>query len=390
MHAATKPALRLRRLTLTDFRNYAGLRLEVARPICVLCGPNGAGKTNLLEAISLLAPGRGLRGATFQDLLRRGEASDWAVAGEIEGPQGQSSLGTGWKSDPEAGEEANGSGRSVRIDGEAQRGSGALGLHMRLLWLTPAMDRLFAGSAGDRRRFLDRLVMAFDAAHGTRVSNFEKLLRERNRLLAERPSEASWLAGVEQQAAESGVAVAAGRLAAVAALSDYLQDRAGTPQNSGFPWADIAVEGEIEARLASSPAVQVEDDYRRLLHASRAIDRRAGRTTIGPHLSDLLVTHGPKGVEARLCSTGEQKALLIGIVLAHARAVRTAFDGWAPILLLDEVAAHLDEERRSGLFAEIERIGSQAWMTGTDLSTFAPLGGRAEFLSVKDGRVLSP
>jgi len=388
MAAVPHNALRLRRLTLTAFRNYADLRIEVERPVAVLHGPNGAGKTNLLEAISLLAPGRGLRGAAFADLLRRDGGTAWAVAGEVEGPSGPATLGTAWQAGGDA-EDANGQGRSVRIDGRAEKGSGALGTHMRLLWLTPAMDRLFAGPAGDRRRFLDRLVMAFDPAHGSRVLAFEKLLRERNRLLAERPSEASWLDGVERQAAEAGVAVAAARLAAVAALSGHLERGREVGGETGFPWAAIAVEGEIEARLGVGPALQVEDHYRRLLRASRAIDQRAGRTCVGPHRSDLLVTHGPKGVEARLCSTGEQKALLIGMVLAHARAVRAEFEGWAPILLLDEVAAHLDEERRIGLFAEIERIGGQAWMSGTDLAAFAPLGTRADYLSVKDGRVLS-
>ena len=381
-------ALKLRRLTLTDFRNYARLRVEADGLPVVLCGPNGAGKTNLLEAISLLAPGRGLRGAAFEDLARRGNGATWAVAGEMDGPVGAVQLGTGWRREPEgeAGP-ANGSGRMVRIAGQAQKGSGALGQHVRALWLTPAMDRLFMGPAADRRRFLDRLVMAFDPEHGSRILALDKALKERNRLLADRRPDGAWLDGIEQQAAESGVAIAAARLAAVAALAGFLGERPAGEIGNAFPWAEVRVEGSLEDRLSDVPAVQAEDEYRTRLRESRKVDQQAGRTTVGPHRSDLVTIHGPKGVEARLCSTGEQKALLIGIVLAHARAVRAEFEGWAPLLLLDEVAAHLDEHRRAGLFAAIGELGCQAWMTGTDAEMFRGMEGKAEFWRLEEGAV---
>ncbi|MGE0213485.1 MAG: DNA replication/repair protein RecF [Parvibaculaceae bacterium] len=381
-------ALKLRRLTLTDFRNYARLRVEADGMPVVLCGPNGAGKTNLLEAISLLAPGRGLRGVAFEDLARRGNGATWAVAGDVEGPIGAVQLGTGWRREPEGlPGPGTASGRTVRIEGLPQKGSGALGQHVRALWLTPAMDRLFTGPAADRRRFLDRLVMAFDPEHGSRILAFEKALKERNRLLTERRPEAAWLDGIEQQAAESGVAVAAARLAAVSALSAFLGEAQARAQGNAFPWAEIRIEGDLEMRLSEAPAVQVEDEYRRRLRESRGIDQQAGRTTAGPHRSDLVTVHGPKGAEARFCSTGEQKALLVGIVLAHARAVRSEFEGWAPLLLLDEVAAHLDEEHRAGLFAAVGELGCQAWMTGTDAAMFRPLQGKAEFWRLDEGVV---
>jgi DNA replication and repair protein RecF len=371
-----KPAA-LTRLTLTDFRNYPGLRLNTRGGPVVLTGANGAGKTNLLEAISLLAPGRGLRGAAFEDLARIDGATAWAVASEIEGPSGTTQLGTAWSSAAPA--------RQVRVGGNVQKSSGAFSAHLRILWLTPAMDRLFIGPASDRRRFLDRLVIAFDPEHGARVLAFDKLMRDRNRLLCDGAPDPAWLAGLEQGMAEAAVAMAAARAAALEALQGFIGEMSAAHDASSFPWARLEIEGDLEARVRHSPAVQVEDKYRRLLAESRKGDQAAGRCLNGPHRSDLVVVHGPKGAEARICSTGEQKALLIGLVLAHARAVRSACDGWAPILLLDEVAAHLDEDRRIGLFAELEELGVQAWMTGTDARLFEPLEHRAEFFRVGDG-----
>ena len=369
----------LTRLTLTDFRNYPDLRLDTGGGCVVLTGSNGAGKTNLLEAISLLAPGRGLRGAPFEDLARVGGAAGWAVASHIDGPSGATTLGTAWTNGAAA--------RQVEIGGEAHKSSGAFSDHVRILWLTPAMDRLFTGPAGDRRRFLDRLVVAFDPEHGGRVIAFDKLMRDRNRLLCEASPDPSWLASLEQGMAEAGVAIAAARVAALDALRGFVGEMAAARTQSAFPWAGLEIAGDLEARVRHRPAVQSEDEYRRLLGDSRRSDRAAGRCLNGPHRGDLAVVHGPKAAEARICSTGEQKALLIGLVLAHARAVRAACGGWAPIVLLDEVAAHLDEERRLGLFAELEELGVQAWMTGTDARLFEPLAGRAEFFSVSDGRV---
>jgi DNA replication and repair protein RecF len=372
--------LAIRKLTLTDFRNYAGLRLRVPASLVALAGPNGAGKTNILEAISLLAPGRGLRTAPFGELARHGGAPSWAVAAELETAEGLTSIGTGWSGQSEAGD---GGGRLVVIDGEVQKTAGALGSHVRLLWLTPAQDRLFAGPASDRRRFLDRLVAAFDPEHATRAAVFERLMRERNLLLEDLRPDAAWLASLEAQMAEAAVAISAARLVGLDALRTHiLQARS----ESSFPWAEVAVEGEIEALVAAKPAVQVEDEYRRILHDSRGLDRAAGRSLRGPHRSDLAVVHGPKGMPAGQCSTGEQKALLIGLVLAQARAVK-AEAGVAPLLLLDEVAAHLDRARRGSLLEALAALGSQSWMTGTDAQLFEAIGRNGAVFAVEDGTV---
>ena len=373
------PRLAITRLTLTDFRNYAGLRLSSDAELVALTGANGAGKTNILEAISLLAPGRGLRGAAFEELSRQGGPASWAIAAEVETADGPVSLGTGWSGQSEAGD---GGGRLVVIDGEVQKGSGALGLYMRLLWLTPAQDRLFAGPASDRRRFLDRLVAAFDPEHAARVLVFEKVMRERNLLLAETRPDTAWLGSLEAQMAEAAVAISAARLVGLEALQTHIGE--GRSESS-FPWAEIALEGEIEALVAHKPAVQVEDEYRSILRDSRGLDRAAGRTLRGPHRSDLGVVHGPKRMAAAQCSTGEQKALLIGLVLAQARAVK-GMAGVAPILLLDEVAAHLDRARRKSLIEALRALGSQSWMTGTDAELFEAIGGEGALFHVEDGQ----
>ena len=373
------PRLAITRLTLTDVRNYAGLRLASHAQLVALTGANGAGKTNILEAISLLAPGRGLRGAAFEELSRQGGPASWAIAAEVETPHGPVSLGTGWSGQSEAGD---GGGRLVVIDGEVQKGSGALGSYMRLLWLTPAQDRLFAGPASDRRRFLDRLVAAFDPEHAARVLVFERVMRERNLLLAETRPDTAWLGSLEAQMAEAAVAISAARLVGLEALETHIGE--GRSESS-FPWAEIALEGEIEALVAHKPAVQVEDEYRSILRDSRGLDRAAGRTLRGPHRSDLGVVHGPKQMAAAQCSTGEQKALLIGLVLAQARAVK-GMAGVAPILLLDEVAAHLDRARRKSLIDALRALGSQSWMTGTDAELFEAIGGGGALFHVEDGQ----
>ena len=371
--------LALTRLTLTNFRNYSGLRLDVAARLIALSGPNGAGKTNLLEAISLLTPGRGLRGASFDELANLGNANSWAIAAEVKTPHHEVKLGTGWSM--AAGEADGPAGRLVLIDGHLQKGSGALGDHMRMLWLTPAMDRLFAGPAGDRRRFLDRLVATFDPEHSSRVAVFEKVMRERNLLLQEPRADAVWLASLEAHMAEAAVAIAAARLAAVEALQKHIQE---SRSDSAFPWGLISIDGEIEILVAAMPAVRAEDEYRRMLADSRFPDRAAGRALKGTHRSDFIVVHGPKSMPAGQCSTGEQKALLIGLILAQARAVK-AVANVAPVLLLDEVAAHLDRQRREGLFAALEALGSQAWMTGTDGHLFEGLGRGAQCFHVEAG-----
>ena len=374
------PTLAIRRLTLTEFRNYAALRLETGARLVALAGANGAGKTNILEAISLLAPGRGLRGASFDELPRQGGSGSWAIAAELETEHGPVGLGTAWNGQPEGGD---GGSRQVVIDGEPQKGSGALGDYMRLLWLTPAQDRLFAGPGSDRRRFLDRMVTAFDPEHAARITVFEKVMRERNLLLEEARPDPAWLTSLEAHMAEAAVAISAARLVGLEALQTHIGEGRET---SSFPWAEVAVEGEIEAFVAEKPAVQVEDEYRRILRDSRGLDRAAGRTLRGPHRSDLAVLHGPKQMAAGQCSTGEQKALLIGLVLAQARAVK-AGTGVPPILLLDEVAAHLDRVRRRSLLEALEALGSQSWMTGTDASLFEAIGETGAIFHVEDGRV---
>ena len=377
----------INRLTLSDFRNYESLRLETGGLSVILTGDNGAGKTNLLEAVSMFVPGRGLRGAAFDDIARRGCASGWAVAADTMGPQDETALGTAWRPPADHRRGTGASGRQVRIKGELQKGSGSLGDYVRVVWLTPAMDRLFAGPGGDRRRYLDRLTLAFDPHHNSRSLAFEKLMRERNRLLSEGRPDPIWLSGIEEQLAEAAVAVAAARAAALEALQGFIGQMNGAGSTLTFPRAELAINGDLEDKLGQIPAVQVEDEYRKLLHDSRGRDQQAGRTLSGPHRSDLLVVHSATGVEARLCSTGEQKALLIAIILAHARAVKAAFDGWAPVLLLDEIAAHLDSERRAGLFAEVEALGSQAWMTGTDQSLFEAAPGKMTKYTVASGTV---
>ena len=386
---AFTPKLQLTSLTLTGFRNHAATRVEPSSGLIALCGHNGAGKTNVLEAISLLMPGRGLRGAPYEDLIQAGRAqAAWAVSATVENDGLETRLGTAWQlREPAADPAMPASAREVRIDGQVQRSAGALAGHLRMLWLTPAMDRLFAGPASDRRRYLDRLTAVFDAGHGTRVNALERLLRERNRLLAEDRLQARWLDSVEAQLAEAAVAVAAARNNAMAIVAGFVEQAREGRRESAFPWAEVTVSGELEQQLNQRPAVQIEDEYRTLLADSRGLDRAAGRTLRGPHRSDLLVVHGPRAMEARLCSTGEQKALLLGLVLAQARAVRDTFEGAAPLLLLDEVAAHLDAARRAALMDELLELGSQTWMTGTDRHLFEAASGGIEVFEVADGQV---
>lgn len=377
----TKPSpISIERLALTDFRNYAAVAFEVRAGPVVLTGPNGAGKTNLLEAISLLAPGQGLRRTPYDELARKDGGGGWAVAARVHGRQGTADLGTGLVENA-GGERA---GRAVRIDGRPARGSGALARHLDLLWLTPAMDGLFTGPASERRRFLDRLVLCFDEAYGARVNRFELAMRNRNRLLAEGVRDAARFEGFEIIMAETGVAIAAARREAVRALCCVIAENRAEIETA-FPWANVAVPGTLEKDLEDRAALDVEEAYLATLAQGRERDRAAGRTLEGPHRSDFVVVHGPKDRPAGACSTGEQKAILIGLVLAHAELLARRHGGTAPILLLDEVAAHLDETRRSALFGELLRLGAQAWMTGTDQRAFEPLEGAAEFWHVEDG-----
>jgi DNA replication and repair protein RecF len=370
------------RVQLTDFRNYASLSLSVGPAPVVLTGANGSGKTNLLEALSLLTSGQGLRRAPYPELARVGRPS-WAVAARLVTPLGPVDLGTGLS--PEAG--AGRGGRIVRIDGETQPGSGALADHVEMVWLTPAMDGLFTGPASDRRRFLDRLISGLDPNYRSLLGQFERAMQQRNRLLADEVRDTARFEGFERIMAEAGVAVAAARVVAVAELSSAIGARRDASHGTLFPWAELALVGTLEAALAARAAIDVEDDYGSLLARERERDRAAGRTLEGPHRSDLMVGHGPKEMPAKVCSTGEQKALLVGLVLAHCDLVGQRRDGLAPILLLDEIAAHLDPLRRAALFEEVVTLGSQAWMSGTDPDAFAALQNRAQFHRVEEGRV---
>lgn len=352
--------------------------MNCGQRLVALTGPNGAGKTNLLEAVSLLTPGRGLRRAAHADIAQIDGNGSWAVAAEIEGALGEAALGTGVEPD-----ENEGAARRCRINGAPASGPSAFADHLRVVWLTPAMDGLFTGPAGDRRRFLDRLVLAVDPAHGTRVNAFERALRSRNRLLEEGARDPRWLDAVEHETAELAVSVAAARIETVARLAGLIEE---TKADTGvFPHAEILLGGWMEEKIASGSAADAEDAYRMRLRDLRARDRAAGRTTEGPHASDLSVRHGLKQMPANLCSTGEQKALLLGLVLAHARLV-TRLSGATPVVLLDEVAAHLDPERRAALYGVLEDLGAQSFMTGADIALFDDLGPNSAVFSIGPGR----
>lgn len=365
------------RVTLSDFRCYAHLRLEADLRPTVLTGPNGAGKTNLIEALSFLTPGRGLRRAKLGDVTRReaGAEAGWAVAATVHTPTGPVEVGTG--REPGSGER-----RVVRIDGETARSQVALAGVASAVWLTPAMDRLFVEGASARRRFLDRLVFGLDPAHAARATAYENALRQRARLLKEtRRADPAWLAALEGTMAETGIAVAAARRDMVARLARVCAEAEGP-----FPRAVPTLAGTVEDWLDDVPALEAEGRLRRALSASRGLDAHTGGAAEGPHRSDLLVRHADKDLPAAQCSTGEQKALLIALVLAQAR-IQTVARGWAPLLLLDEVVAHLDETRRHALFDAACALEAQVWMTGTDQSLFTGLGERGQFFRVQDATV---
>jgi len=372
----------IRRLTLANFRSYHAAQVELAGPgPVVLTGANGAGKTNLIEAISLLAPGRGLRRATTEELAFSEGDGAWAVSAETEGMLGLATLGTGI--DPPVGEDS-GSTRKCRIDRESVGSAAAFADHLRVVWLVPAMDPMFNGPASERRRFLDRLVLAVNAQHSSRVAALERSLRSRNRLLEDAHSDSHWLDAIEHETAEVAVAVAAARAETVDRLAGALAAaRSSAPE---FPRAEIALDGWMEKLLPDHKAIEVEDRYRALLKANRARDAAAGRTLDGPHLSDLAVTHAGKGIAASDASTGEQKALLIRLVLAHAGLIKE-MTGFAPLLLLDEIVAHLDPARRAALYDALANLGAQVWMTGADPAAFGDIVGRAQVFEVRGGMV---
>jgi len=377
------------RLVVTDFRCYERAELEADRRPVVLTGPNGAGKTNLLEALSFLAPGRGLRQAKLVEVDRRRAggpaatpaARPWAVAVRIAGPAGESDIGTG--RDGEA-EERGRERRLLRIDGAPYRSLAALAERLAVLWLTPQMDGLFLDGRSARRRFLDRLVLCFDPGHAGRLNAYDQAGSERMRLLrGEGPAaEPGWLDALEQQIAEQGIAVAAARLHLVERLNATLAAAGGA-----FPEPALGLAGEVESWLGEMPALAAEERLRGRLAAGRALDGEVGRAHLGPHRSDLLVRFAATGMPAADCSTGEQKALLIAILLGQARLM-AAERNRAPLLLLDEVAAHLDDGRRRALFDALLELGVQAWLTGTDRNLFAAFGGQAQVFAVSDARIV--
>ncbi len=378
---------KIRHMTLTDFRSYP--MLDVAfdgRPV-TLTGENGAGKTNILEALSLLGPGRGLRGARLSELARLEGTGGWAVSLRLNDGGRDHNL------DAEDDELALGVGaiahapdrRVCRIEGQNASGPSAFISYLRFLWLTPAQDRIFMEGASDRRRFFDRMVSAHDAGFSQLTNAYELAMRQRQKLLETGNRDDGWLSALECQMAENGVAIADARRAMAVLLVG--QDVAGA--DGVFPAADISLEGDIEAALTHRPAIDVEDDFAARLKYQRGLDRDAGRALYGVHRSDLVVGHRRKARPARLCSTGEQKALLIGLVLANAKALaekrQSCHDRAAFILLLDEIAAHLDEERRACLFDILDGLGFQVFMTGTDRSLFTAWGERAQHFTVADG-----
>lgn len=374
-------ASRIQRLTLTHFRNYRAASLVVRGDMVVLIGPNGAGKTNCIEAISFLSPGRGLRRATLDDVADNQGDGSWAVSAEVAGALGLATLGTGI--DPPAGENAA-TARRCRIDREPVSSATAFGDHVRMVWLTPAMDQLFMGAVSERRRFFDRLVLAIDSDHSGRVAALDRSLRSRNRLLEDRNHDTHWLDAIERETAELAVAVAAMRGQTLTRLAAMLHARA---RDSAFPSAQIMLDGWMENALVNEPATAVEDRYRQSLRDNRGRDAAAGRTLDGPHLTDLTVVYAPKAMPARDASTGEQKALLIGLVLAHAQLV-AEMTGITPLLLLDEIVAHLDPDRRRALFGELARLGAQVWMTGADPAAFVDVPIPADIFDIDKCRIV--
>ena len=377
----------VRRLSLSNFRCYSSLRLTIELPIVALTGPNGAGKTNILEAISFLVPGRGLRTANLEDIPRSDDVENhhnkcWAVAATVTGIDGTYEVGTGVSQEASNGKLK----RAVRINGVSARGQSVLNEKLSVLWVTPEMQRLFTEGPSGRRRFLDRLVFGFDPAHAGRLKSFGKASRERSLLIQNElnqghKTDPRWLNVLEETMVEKGVAISAARLALIDRLNPACAMGVGP-----FPSASLSVSGALENWLLEMPAVEVEDRYRSYLKNARDLDSTSRGKGIGPHISDLFVVHTLRNMPASQCSTGEQKALLISIVLANAR-LQSLERNATPILLLDEIAAHFDAPRRTALFKELQNLGAQTWMTGADPSLFSELSGSVQNLSIDNGRL---
>lgn len=393
--AQTHSAFSVSRLVLTNFRNYNSMALNLNVSPVVITGENGSGKTNILEAISFLSPGRGLRSIKLDEADRISEGKGggdkgegikknsyplpltpypWAISAQIKCGSEEIQIGTGRDGASSANK------RIVKIDGDIIRGQAELAQSFSLMWLTPQMDGLFLAASSERRKFLDRLVYNFNPEHASLVYSYEYVMRERARLLQEN-GDASWISVLEAKMAEKSVAIAIARVDAINIIQDAIYNAP-----TAFPKAGLRIEGLVESLMGTAPALEIEEFLKQKMRNSRNDDARAGRTSIGTHRSDFQVTHLQKNMPANLCSTGEQKALLLAIILAEARA-KAAWKSSVPVLLLDEVVAHLDVNRRRALFEEFLSMGAQVWMTGTDESLFAELQGRAQFLKVDDGNV---
>ncbi|MEM9122068.1 MAG: DNA replication/repair protein RecF [Pseudomonadota bacterium] len=393
IEGAARTAPWISRLTVTTFRSYGAASVEAKPGVCVVSGPNGSGKTNLLEAISFLAPGRGLRGDGLGAVAQReiGEGAPprlnasggagalrWAVAAEVETHAGAVRLGVGCQTS-----DTGAVKRLVRIDGIAQSGPAALAKHIRLVWASPAIDRLFVDAAGERRRFFDRMVTVFDPAHSRHLGRFERQARQRLKLL-DTGGDERWLATLEEEMAEAAIAISAGRNAFLDRLQEAAAAWSGTV--GAFPVPALHLVGQVEEALRRGSALEAEDAYRAALREGRMRDGAAGRTLEGPHRSDFQAVYRDKSMPAQDCSTGEQKAMVLGLILAQARLLSA---GWGtPVILLDEVAAHFDSARREALFTELLSMGGQVWLTGADADLFSGLRGSAAFYHITDGRIV--
>ena len=371
----------LKRLALTGFRNYRELSLSLdGRHVC-LFGANGAGKTNLIEAVSQLSPGRGLRSAGLNELAQVDNGvsgQDWGLGATLFDGEIDRKLRI------EAKLESGGRGkRTIQLDGSACTAS-ALSDLVRIIWLTPAMDRVFSGGATERRKFLDRQTLAHFPNHARHSASYEKAMRERNALLEQGRADPVWLEGLEDRLAEHGAAIAVHRMVTI----ERLQAAVNTRPEGAFPKADLSIEGDLEiAAKSGMPETDLKQMAKDALRDGRRRDSAAGRTLYGPHRSDLIVIHRPTGVQANLCSTGQQKALLIGLILSNARALEAEAHLQNPLVLLDEASAHLDPDRRAALFDELSALGGQAWLTGTERGLFAEFGDRSQYFEVRDGVV---